>query len=147
MQHWKDAYGVTPKLLDLFNEPTTGNRELQSSSVQEMVDLVARIGSRLRVAGFADVEFLVPNEETIVRSSQVAQAMLADRASRPYVGAIGYHPYPYGSAYSSPRRILEASGSGTPTIRTAAARAAQGVGPAVWGTRLDDRGLRGAGHE
>ena len=94
VQHWKDVYGVTPKLLDLSNEPTTGNRELQSSLVQEMVDLVARIGSRLRVAGFADAEFQVPNEETIVRSSQVAQAMLADLASRPDVGAIGYHPYP-----------------------------------------------------
>ncbi len=113
-QHWRDAYGTTPRLLDLFNEPTTGNRELESSSVHEMVDLVARIGARLRAAGFADVKFLVPNEETIERSLQVAQAILADPAARPYVGAIGFHPYPYGSAYSSPRRILESSGNGTP---------------------------------
>ena len=86
MQHWKDAYGVTPKLLDLFNEPTTGHRELQSSSVQEPVHLVARIGSRLPVAGFADVEFPVPNEQTIVRSSQVAQAMRRTRRHHPMSG-------------------------------------------------------------
>lgn len=118
MQHWRDAYGLTPKLLDLFNEPTTGNRELQSSSVQEMVDLVARIGTRLRAAGFAEVKFLVPNEETIDRSVQVAQAMLADPVARPFVGAIGFHPYPYGSVYASPRRILETSGAGTPDPAT-----------------------------
>jgi O-glycosyl hydrolase len=118
MQHWQDAYGITPRLLDLFNEPTTGNAELQSSSVQEMVDLVARIGDRLRAAGFANVKFLVPNEETIGRSIEVAQAMLADPAARPYVGAIGYHPYPLGSVYSSPRRILESSGNGTPDAGT-----------------------------
>ncbi len=114
IQHWQEAYGTTPRLLDLFNEPTSGNRELVSSSVQEMVDLVARIGARLRAAGFADVKFLVPNEETIGRSYEVAHAMLSDPEARPYVGVIGYHPYPYGSAYASPRRILEASGMGMP---------------------------------
>lgn len=118
MQHWQDAYGVTPRLLDLFNEPTTGNRELQSSSIQEVVDLVARIGARLRTAGFDDVKFLVPNEETIPRSVEVARAILADPAARPFVGAIGFHPYPLGSVYSSPRRILESSGSGTPDAGT-----------------------------
>lgn len=114
VQHWRDAYGTTPTLLDLFNEPTSGNQELQSTSTQETVDLVARIGARLQAAGFTDTKFLVPNEETIGRSIEVAQAMLADAGARPYVGAIGYHPYPYGSGYSSPRRILESSGQGTP---------------------------------
>ncbi len=118
MLHWRDAYGTAPTLLALFNEPTSGNKELQSSSVQEMVDLVARIGARLRAAGFAEVKFLVPNEETIARSFEVAQAILADPAARPYVGAIGFHAYPYGSVYSSPRRILETSGSGAPDAAT-----------------------------
>jgi glucosylceramidase len=114
VRYWQSAYGTTPRLLDLFNEPTTGNQELVSSSVQEVVDLVARTGARLQAAGVADVKFLVPNEETIARSLQVAQAVLSDPAARPFVGAIGYHPYPYGSVYSSPRRILETSGAGVP---------------------------------
>jgi O-glycosyl hydrolase len=116
VQHSRDSYGRTPKLLELFNEPTTGNQELQSASLLETVDLVARIGARLHAAGFADTKFLVPNEETIARSFEVAQAMLSDPGARPYVGVIGYHAYPYGSAYSSPRRILESSGEGTPDV-------------------------------
>ncbi len=114
VQHWRDANGTTPALLDLFNEPTSGNQELQSTSTQETVDLVARVGARLEAAGFTATKFLVPNEETIARSIEVARAMLTDPGARPYVGVIGYHPYPYGSAYSSPRRILESSGQGTP---------------------------------
>lgn len=114
VQHWRDAYGLTPRLLHLFNEPTSGNRELRTTSTQEVVDLVKRIGDRLRNAGFTSVKFIVPNEETISRTFTVAQAILADPGARPYVGVIGYHAYPYGSAYSSPRRILESSGIGTP---------------------------------
>jgi O-glycosyl hydrolase len=120
MQQWRDAYGVTPRLLHLFNEPTSGNTELQSSSVQEVVDIVKNVGARLRGAGFADVKFIVPNEETISRSIEVASAILADPAARPYVGVIGFHPYPYGSVYSSPKRILETSGAGAPDATTRA---------------------------
>jgi O-glycosyl hydrolase len=112
--HWRDAYGITPRQVLLFNEPTTGNVELQTSSVQEVVDLVHRVGDRLKAAGFTDLKFVVPNEETMSRSLQVAQAILADAGARPYVGAIGFHQYPYGSAYSSPRRILASSGTGVP---------------------------------
>jgi O-glycosyl hydrolase len=114
MQHWRDAYGLTPRLLHLFNEPTSGNSELVSGSVQEVVDLVERSGDRLRNAGFASVKFVVPNEETIGRSLEVAGAILADPGARPYVGAIGYHAYPYGSAYASPARIMATSGNGSP---------------------------------
>ncbi len=114
VQHWRDAYGVTPRLLHLFNEPTSGNVELASSSIAEVVDIVKRVGDRLRGAGFGTVKFIVPNEETISRSREVAQAILSDPAARPYVGVIGYHPYPYGSVYSSPGRILATSGNGTP---------------------------------
>lgn len=114
MQHWRDANGETPRLLHLFNEPTSGNRELRSSSTQEVVDLVKRVGQRLRAAGFSEVQFVVPNEETMLRSHQVAQAILSDPTARPFVGAIGFHQYPFGSAYSSPRRILESSGIGVP---------------------------------
>lgn len=114
MQHWQGAWTTTPRLLYLFNEPTSGNVELVSSSTQEVVDLVKRVGQRLRGAGFSQVQFIVPNEETMARSRVVAQALLADPDARQFVGAIGFHQYPYGSAYSSPRRILEASGSGHP---------------------------------
>jgi len=114
MLHWRDADNRTPRLLQLFNEPTTGNSELQSSSIQEVVDLVKRIGERLRAAGFGSVKFLVPNEETIGRSLEVARAILGDPQAGQFVGAIGYHPYPYGSVYVSVRRILETSGSGEP---------------------------------
>ncbi len=114
LQHWRDSYGLTPRLLHLVNEPTSGNTELRTSSTQEVVDLVKRIGGRLRAAGFANVKFIVPNEETVGRTIAVAQAILADPAARPYVGVIGYHPYPYGAVYTSPRTILTASGSGTP---------------------------------
>lgn len=114
MQQWRDSQGETPRLLHLFNEPTSGNRELQSSSTQEVVDLVKRVGERLRAAGFSEVRFVVPNEETMLRSHQVVQAILSDPGARPFVGAIGFHQYPYGSAYSSPRRILESSGIGVP---------------------------------
>lgn len=114
MQNWRAAYGSTPRLLHLFNEPTTGNKELASTSTQEMVDLVKRVGARLRAGGFAEVQFIVPNEETMARSLVVARAMLGDPVARQFVGAIGFHQYPYRSAYSSPRRILESSGAGTP---------------------------------
>ena len=50
VRHWRDAYGMTPRQVLLFNEPTTGNVELQTSSVQEVVDLVHRVGDRLKAA-------------------------------------------------------------------------------------------------
>ncbi|HET6566593.1 MAG TPA: T9SS type A sorting domain-containing protein [Rhodothermales bacterium] len=112
MQHWKNAYGVVPPLLHLFNEPTSGNDELKTESTQEVVDLVKRIGQRLSAAGFKETKFIVPNEATISRSYEVAQALLTDPEARPYVGVIGYHPYPYGSTYASPSQILETSGIG-----------------------------------
>jgi O-glycosyl hydrolase len=114
IRYWRDSYGVEPPLVHLFNEPTSGNVELVSSSTQEVVDLVKRVGLRLRAGGFPTTRFIVPNEETMSRSRAVAQAILADPVAREFVGAIGFHQYPYGSAYASPRRILETSGRGTP---------------------------------
>jgi O-glycosyl hydrolase len=118
LNHWRTSYGLTPRLLQLFNEPTTGNNELQSSSTQEVVDLVKRVGQRLRAEGYAEMKFVVPNEASIGRNLTVAQAILADPEARAFVGAIGYHPYPYGSVYASARRILETSGTGAPDPAT-----------------------------
>lgn len=118
VRYWRTTNGVTPSLIQLFNEPTTGNTEIGSTSLQEIVDLVKRIGARLQAEGFGQVKFLVPNEETIPRSIQVAQALLNDPAARPYVGVIGFHAYPVGSVYSSVRRVLETSGQGAPDNST-----------------------------
>lgn len=118
VRYWRNTNGVTPSLIQLFNEPASGNTELGSTSVQEVVDLVKQVGSRLQAEGFGQVKFLVPNEESIPRSLQVARAILEDAVARPFVGAIGYHPYPEGSVYSSPRRILQTSGAGQPDQAT-----------------------------
>lgn len=118
LQQWRSAYGATPQLIHLFNEPTSGNVELGSTVPQEVVDLVKRIGTRLRAAGFADVKFIVPNEESMRRSLDVSRAILQDPVARPFVGAIGFHQYPLGSVSASPRRMLETSGAGNPDEST-----------------------------
>jgi O-glycosyl hydrolase len=75
---------------------------------------VKRAGDRLRIAGFPELKFVVPNEETVTRTIDVARVILEDPDARKYVAAIGYHVYPYGSPYASVPRILHASGAGRP---------------------------------
>jgi O-glycosyl hydrolase len=118
LQQWRSAYGQVPPLIHLFNEPTSGNTELGSTSVQEVVDLVKRIGTRLRADGLQGVRFVVPNEESMARSIEVSRAILADPVARPFVGVIGFHQYPLGSVSASPRRLLATSGSGAPDATT-----------------------------
>lgn len=140
---WQTRYGEVPSLLTPFNEPTTGNRELGSGSVAEIVDLVWTIGQALVAAGFTETRFVVPNEETPSRNLEVARALLEDPRSRPFVGVIGFHPYPYGSAYASVRRILDASGTGSPDptaiseMRALAQLGAQ-YGVPVWMTEVTE---------
>lgn len=112
--HWRDAYGVTPRYLQLFNEPLSGNRELVGGTPRELVDIVKRAGARLRREGFAAMRFVVPAEETEAVSLANATAILADAEARPFVGAIAYHPYPYGSTYAAVPNILRTSGAGAP---------------------------------
>lgn len=112
--HWRDAYGVTPRFMQLWNEPLSGNGELAGGSSAELVDIVKRAGARLRTEGFATMKFVVPAEETEDLSLQHATSILADPVARPFVGAIAYHPYPYGSTYASVPNILATSGAGTP---------------------------------
>ena len=54
-----------------------------------------------------------PSEYSAAQSAALAREILADPDARQYVGAIGYHPYPYESAYSSMANILAGPGSGT----------------------------------
>jgi O-glycosyl hydrolase len=112
--YWRDTWKIEPRLVMPFNEPLSGNRELEGGSTQEVVDIVKRAGARLRQAGFTSTKFLVPNEESEAKSLETANAILSDHDAAQYVGAIGYHPYPYGSPYASVRRILDTSGKGAP---------------------------------
>ena len=111
--HWRDAYGINPPLMQLWNEPLGGNREISGATVQQLADIVARAGARLRQAGLS-TRFVIPADESEQGSLDEATAILGDAAARPYVGAIAYHPYPYGSTYASVPNILATSGAGKP---------------------------------
>lgn len=111
---WRERYQLVPRFIMPFNEPTSGNGELAGGNAKEVAEIVCAIGKRLRAEGFADVKLVVPCEETVARSLAVAETILADEHARPFVGAIGYHCYPYGSPYASVPRILHASGTGQP---------------------------------
>lgn len=112
--YWRRAWGIVPQYQMLFNEPLSGNRELLHGTAQDVVDIIKRAEARLRMEGFHDIKFVIPNEESEEKSLSTATAILSDPQARQYVGAIGYHPYPYGSVYASIRRILNTSGAGRP---------------------------------
>lgn len=120
--YWRDKYGIIPRYQMLFNEPLTGNRELLNGDVRDVVDIVKRAGARLRNEGFSEIKFVVPNEETVKKSFSTITVVLSDPDARQYVGAIGYHPYPYGSVYASIPRILSTSGAGKPDPNEIAVR-------------------------
>jgi MYXO-CTERM domain-containing protein len=120
--HWRDTYQTTPPLLMLFNEPTSGNGELSGGTPQMIADIVSRAGARIRAGGFPDIRFLVPCEEREDISLNNARTVLQDANARPYVGAIGYHPYPYGSTYAAVANIIATSGAGKPDAGKVALR-------------------------
>lgn len=111
---WRDNFGIVPKYQHLFNEPLSGNGEVVDGNPQELADIVKRAGARLRSAGLSDMKFILPNEETESVSINTISGIMADAEARQYVGVLGYHTYPYGSAYSSVSNILRESGRGTP---------------------------------
>lgn len=112
--YWRDHFGVVPRWHHLFNEPTSGNSEMAGATVQEIVDVVKAVGARLEREGFSGMRLVIASEETEEASLATARAVLADPIARRYVGAVGFHTYPYGSIYSEVRRILETSGVGQP---------------------------------
>ena len=144
--HWRDAYGIVPRYTQLFNEPTSGNSELDPGSIREIIDIIKRTGDRARKEGFADVKFVVPGEETEAISLRVAEAILADPDARQYVGAITYHSYPYGSTYSLIANILNTSGRGRPdpekvAIRNRLRDLGKRYGKPVWMTEVSHGGV------
>jgi hypothetical protein len=120
--YWRDTYGEELRYYQLGNEQVTGNHASMDPAggygsvnpTQQIVDLAKRAGARLRAAGFRKTRFIVGTEETEEASYQVASAVLADAQASQYVGAIGYHTYPYNTGYSSAQFILSTSGTGAP---------------------------------
>lgn len=120
---WKQLTGIEPPVAMLFNEPLSGNRELGSgATTQEVVDIVKAVGAAVRAAGFNTVKFFLPNEETTAKSLETATAVLNDPTAKQYIGAIGFHTYPYGSQYAELTNILATSGAGTADAAEIAAR-------------------------
>ncbi len=120
--YWRETYGYDPQLLMLFNEPLSGNRELDGGSAREITDIIKRVGRRLRDEGFAGVKFIVPSEETVELTLNTASTILSDPEARQYVGVLGYHPYPYHSPYANLLNILNQAGQGTPNEAAVAQR-------------------------
>jgi O-glycosyl hydrolase len=138
--YWRNTYGIEPTYQMLFNEPLSGNQELQHGSIHDLINIIKRTGARLQQEGF-QVKFVLPNEETEEKTLNTAKAILADSEARSYVGAIGYHPYPYGSTYSSVPKILATSGAGQPDPNHIAVRQqlrdlGQQYGIPVWMTEV-----------
>lgn len=141
--YWRDKFGIVTRWHHLFNEPTTGNHELAGGGVQEVVDIVKAVGARFRREGFGDLRLEVASEETEEASLASARAILADPEARRYVGAIGYHTYPYGSVYSDVNRILATSGQGRPDagrikVRNDIRDLAKQYGLQVWMTEVSN---------
>lgn len=138
---WRDEYGIVPEWHQPFNEPLSGNRELWGGNVTEVVDLIKTIGARFRKEGFDKIKMITPSEETEEKSLNTATAIMNDPEARQYVGAIAFHPYPYGSTYAKAANILGTSGSGNPSasrisVRNAIRDLAAQHGVQVWMTEV-----------
>jgi O-glycosyl hydrolase len=129
--YYQNNYDEVPPLFQFGNEEITGNHAIYfngdqdsypGGSTQEMVDLIKTTGQRLADNGLGSVQFLVGTEETVSASYNLARAILADPQAAQYVGVLGYHEYPYGSAYSSLARVLHDSGTGNPPLDEIQAR-------------------------
>ena len=116
VKRWEQTWGFPPRYVMPFNEPTWGNKELARprgpAADREMADILKRGGKRLREAGYKDILFVFPNQETIDSSRTTAENVLQDAEARQYIGRIGYHEYPYGSEMTSIRRVLERADRG-----------------------------------
>ena len=151
-QYWRGLDRPLPALWQLFNEPRSGNREVAGGSTRDLVDLVKRSGERLEREGCASVRFVVASEETEEMSYESAAAILEDPGARRYVGAIGYHTYPYGSVYSRISRILATAGVGRPDSgrveqRRRLRELARRYGVRTWMTEVSHGGVDARSYE
>jgi hypothetical protein len=129
--YWKNTHGEELSYYQLGNEQLSGNMAMINPDlsgygtvdpVQQIVDVTKRAGARLAASGFTKTRFMVGTEESEQTSLAVSRAILADPEARQYVGAIGYHSYPYYQGYSSFPYILSTSGSGVPDTALVAVR-------------------------
>ncbi len=142
---WRDITGEIPRYHHLFNEALYGNVDLRGGSAKEITDIVKRAGARLRTAGMP-TKFVIASEYSAAQSAAVAREVLADPNARQYVGAIGYHPYPYESPYASMANILAGPGVGRPDAASLADRRAlrdlgRQYNVPVWMTEVSHGGL------
>ena len=142
---WRDVTGEIPRYHHLFNEPLYGNVDLRGGSPKEITGIVKRAGARLRSAGMP-TQFIIASEYSAAQSAAVAREVLADPNARQYVGAIGYHPYPYQSPYASMENILAGPGMGQPDAAAVADRRAlrdlgRQYNVPVWMTEVSHGGL------
>ncbi len=111
---WRDVTGQIPRYHALFNEAIWGNQELKGGNTEgDHRTSSSAPERRLRSAGMP-TRFVIASEYSAAQSAALSKEILADPDARQYVGAIGYHPYPYGSAYSSMPVILAGAGAGRP---------------------------------
>jgi hypothetical protein len=139
---WKRRSGREPELLQLWNEPVTGNRELAGGTSADLLAIIKHTGRRLREAGYSKVRFLAGNEETVGASLKDLRAIAEDEEARGYVGAIGYHSYPYGSDYSYVPRLLASRARGVEPPSAAERRElralSRSLGIPVWMTEVSN---------
>jgi hypothetical protein len=157
--YYQNNYGEVPPLFQFGNEEISGNQAIYfngdqdsypGGSTQEMVDLIKTTGQRLVDNGLGSVQFLVGSEETVTASYDLARAILADPQAAQYVGVLGYHEYPYGSAYSSLAQVLHDSGTGNPPHNEIQARnqlrdLAKQYGVPLWLTEVSHGSEPGGG--
>jgi O-glycosyl hydrolase len=156
-EYYQNNYGETPPLFQFGNEEVSGNHALVTlagvdnypgGDMQEMVDAIKAAGQHLAANGFGAVRFLASSEEAVSSSLALATAILSDATARPYVGAISYHEYPYGSSYSDLAQILNASGKGNPPaadiqVRNQIRDLAKQYGIPVWLTEVSHGSVNG----
>lgn len=146
---WEEDWGAPPAFVMPFNEPTSGNKELNlvhsREADREMADMLKRGGKRLRDAGYKNVSFVFPNQETIDISRETVEHVLADPDARECVGRIGYHEYPYRSPMTSVRKILLRADSdgaeGVAESRTRLNKLAQSYRIPLWMTEVSHGGV------
>jgi Secretion system C-terminal sorting domain len=148
LKFFRDSLGIVQPYVMPFNEALSGNGELDNGTYQEVKDILIAVGQRMELEGFGSTKLQIGNEERPDFSYNLLSFLLADTALSKYVGAIGYHPYPYGSQYASINNILDNPGQGQPVqaeidIRQDLYNLAQQYGVKLWMTEVSNGWIGG----